>query len=162
MEEKKTVLNSELPRKSNESGTPPNKKFNKMLIDPLGPTDSEKKARLRSDTEEKSTSVQTPVSLKKSLFSDQSILSAKHLLQIFEMDQSVGMWMKLSLMNRRAFLTFKEYSKQGKILSLVHRDHGDGVSKHFLRRICARRVGKALKVLDFEFSALNDDHIALA
>jgi hypothetical protein len=72
------------------------------------------------------------------------------------------MFIKLSLTCRKAFLIFKEYAKQGKVKHLAHRDHGDGVSKHFVRRICARRIGKVLETLDFEFSALNDDHIKIA
>jgi len=86
-------------------------------------------------------------------------LPATLLLSIFEVDQSVGTWIKLSLVSRKAFLTFKNYSKEGKVRHLSHRDHGDGVSDHFVRRICARRIGKNLESLDFEFSAVTDEHV---
>ena len=80
---------------------------------------------------------------------------------IFEFNQSVGLWIKLSLTNREAFLAFKHYSKDGKVKHLNHRDFGNGVSEHFVRRICARRIGKSLLSLNFEFSAVNDEHISL-
>ena len=83
------------------------------------------------------------------------------LLEIFEFNQSVGLWIKLSLTSREVFLAFKHYSKDGKVKHLNHKDYGNGVSEHFVRRICARRIGKQLLSLDFEFSAINDEHITL-
>ena len=85
----------------------------------------------------------------------------KLLLLIFEFNQSVGLWIKLSLTNREAFLAFKHYSKDGKVKHLNHRDFGNGVSEHFVRRICARRIGKSLLSLNFEFSAVTDEHMSL-
>ena len=71
------------------------------------------------------------------------------LLIVFEFNQSVGLWIKLSLTCREAFLAFKHYSKDGKVKHLNHIDYGNKVSEHFVRRICARRIGKQLLSLNF-------------
>ena len=73
------------------------------------------------------------------------------------------MLMKLQMMSRAAFLLFKSHAKGGHIKHLNHRHHGErGVDLHFIRRVCARRIGQALVSLDFEFSQVTDDHFALA
>ena len=89
-------------------------------------------------------------------------MKGKLFLKIFDYNQSVGLWIKMSLTARDIFLVFKHYSKDGLVKHLNHMDHGDGVSEHFVRRICSRRIGKQLKSLNFTFSAVNDEHINLA
>ena len=86
----------------------------------------------------------------------------KLFLKIFDYNQSVGLWIKMSLTARDIFLVFKHYAKDGLVKHLNHIDHGDGVSEHFVRRICSRRIGKQLKSLNFTFSAVNDEKINLA
>lgn len=89
-------------------------------------------------------------------------LFAQILLRIFDFDRSVGLWIKLSLTSRKVFLAFKEHSKAGNVKHLVHYNHGEHVSDHFVRRVCSRRIGKNLDTLSFEFSAITDDHLARA
>ena len=81
------------------------------------------------------------------------------LLKIFDSDRSVGLWIKLSLLNRKVFLAFKHHAKDGKVKHLRHYNFGDFVSEHFVRRVCSRRIGKNLDTLSFEFSAITDDHM---
>lgn len=69
---------------------------------------------------------------------------------------------KLSLLSRKLFLAFKQHAKDGNVKAICHRNHGEGVSLHLVRRICARRIGQNLTTLDFQFSAVTDDHFALA
>ena len=83
------------------------------------------------------------------------------LLVIFDFDQSVGLYIKLSLTARNIFLVFKHHAKDGKVKHLNHVDHGSAVSEHFVRRLCARRIGKQLQSLNFQFSAVTDDHVSL-
>jgi len=84
------------------------------------------------------------------------------LLQIFDFDRSVGLWVKMSLLTRKVFLAFKHHAKDGKVKHLTHYNYGDSVSDHFVRRMCSRRIGKSLQTLSFEFSAITDNHLALA
>ena len=93
---------------------------------------------------------------------DQTTFAKDVLLKVFEIDQSLGMWMKLSMLSRKTFLAFKHYSKDGKVKHLRHEDHGKYVEDHLVRRICARRIGKNLDTLSFQFSAVTDDHIEKA
>jgi len=69
---------------------------------------------------------------------------------------------KLSLLSRKLFLAFKQHAKDGHIKAISHRNHGDSVSLHLIRRICSRRIGQSLTSLDFQFSAVTDDHFAIA
>jgi len=84
------------------------------------------------------------------------------LLKVFEVDLSLGLLIKLSLLSRKIFLAFKYHAKEGRIKTICHRNHGDSVSLHLIRRICARRIGSNLSALDFQFSAVTDDHFELA
>lgn len=72
------------------------------------------------------------------------------------------MLIKLTILSRDLFLAFKNYAKEGKFKAICHRNKGDGVSLHLIRRLCSRRIGKNLSMLDFQFSAVTDDHFALA
>jgi hypothetical protein len=71
------------------------------------------------------------------------------LLRVFEVDLSLGLLVKLSLLSRKIFLAFKHHAKEGRIKTICHRDYGDTVSLHLIRRICARRIGSNLTTLDF-------------
>ena len=71
------------------------------------------------------------------------------LLGVYEVDLSLGVLIKLSLLSRKIFLAFKQHAKEGRIKALCHRDHGDFVSLHLIRRICSRRIGSNLSALDF-------------
>lgn len=42
------------------------------------------------------------------------------MLQIFDFDRSVGLWIKMSLLTRKVFLVFKNHAKKGKIKHLRH------------------------------------------
>ena len=84
------------------------------------------------------------------------------MLEIFDYDRSVGLWIKMSLTCRKVFLAFKHHAKDGKVKHLRHYNHVESVSEHFIRRICSRRIGKNLESLSFEFSAITDDHMARA
>ena len=68
----------------------------------------------------------------------------------------------MSLLTRKIFLSFKNHAKNSKLKHLRHYNHNVAVSEHFVRRLCSRRIGKSLETLSFEFSAINDDHIAKA
>ena len=45
---------------------------------------------------------------------------SKLLLQIFDFDRSVGLWVKMSLLARKVFLAFKKHAKDGKVKHLRH------------------------------------------
>jgi len=87
---------------------------------------------------------------------------AQILLKIHDYEQSVGLWIKMSLLSRKIFLAFKHHAKDGKVKHLRHYNYNVAVSEHFVRRICSRRIGKNLDSLSFEFSAITDDHLAKA
>jgi hypothetical protein len=66
------------------------------------------------------------------------------------------------MLSRKIFLAFKAHAKAGLIAAISHRNHGEHVSLHLIRRICQRRIGQNLRTLDFQFSAVTDEHFALA
>ena len=45
---------------------------------------------------------------------------SKLMLQIFDFDRSVGLWVKMSLLTRKVFLAFKNHAKDGKVKHLRH------------------------------------------
>eukprot|EP00347_Sterkiella_histriomuscorum_P014091 403362200 len=81
------------------------------------------------------------------------------LLMMFEFEPDVGFLLKLSMLNKKHNLYFKNQFEGGLIKRLQHKDHGV-VSKNFVRRVC-KYLGKGLEKLDFEFSAVNDQHIEI-
>ena len=85
------------------------------------------------------------------------------LINIFEFEPEVGSFIKLQLTCRRVFLYFKHYSKDGKVECLRHVDKAKQImSSSFLRRLCQRRIGNAMKSLDLSFTLLTDDHFGKA